>query len=166
MGEAVEVALATKFSASTGDLTVRLSNASDLEALVELFDGYRVFYGQASDVERARGFVSERIAKRESVILVAQRGGALIGFTQLYPSFTSVGTGRTWILNDLFVQPTVRRAGVGRALVLAASELTRRAKATAVSLSTAITNTSAQALYEALGFQRDTAFYHYRLPVS
>ncbi|MDB4976528.1 MAG: hypothetical protein JWN48_4869 [Myxococcaceae bacterium] len=167
MGEAVWQALQSALSAHAGDLTVRIAGPSDTEALSELFDAYRVFYGQQSDRERARRFLSEREALRESVVLVAEAtDGCLLGFTQLYPSFTSVGTARIWILNDMFVAAEARRKGLARALVGAAAELARRTEASALALSTAETNQPAQALYESLGFVRDNVFRQYRLSLD
>ena len=40
-----------------------------------------------------------------------------LGFMQLYPSFSSVSLKRLWVLNDLFVRPSVRRGGVARRLL-------------------------------------------------
>jgi ribosomal protein S18 acetylase RimI-like enzyme len=104
---------------------------------------------------------------QESVMLVAQDEVAfLCGFAQLYPSFTSAGMARIWVLNDLYVRREHRRRGVGRALVTATIEIAKNAGAAAVSLATEETNTVAQPLYESLGFKRDTAFRHYRLKVD
>ena len=52
--------------------------------IAPLFDAYRRFYGQVDD-PRARSFLEERLARRESVVFVARLRGAAIGFTQLYP---------------------------------------------------------------------------------
>ena len=92
--------------------TVQRATIADLDALVPLFDGYRVFYAQPSDPALARRFLDERLRRDESVILIARddgdESGAALGFTQLYPMFSSVRAARTWILNDLFVAPAAR----------------------------------------------------------
>ena len=92
-------------------------------ALAALFDGYRVFYGQPSDPVRAGAFLRERLERGDSHLLMATdaRGGAL-GFVQLYPSFTSVGTAPIEILNDLFVDQAARGVGVARALLRRAAD--------------------------------------------
>jgi ribosomal protein S18 acetylase RimI-like enzyme len=136
----------------------------DLEALAALFDGYRQFYGQPADLARARSFLEERSRQRESLILLARNGqGEGIGFTQLYPLFSSVRTVRTYLLNDLFVSPNARRQGVAAALLNAAAEEARSLGAASLSLSTALDNAAAQALYESLGWQRDREFCEYGL---
>ncbi|HEY8807023.1 MAG TPA: GNAT family N-acetyltransferase, partial [Candidatus Limnocylindria bacterium] len=96
--------------------TVR-AELDDLDALVPLFDGYRQFYAQESDVEPARTFLAERMKRGESVIFLAIVDGEIAGFTQLYPSFSSVSMKRLWVLNDLFVAPAARTSGAGRALL-------------------------------------------------
>ena len=110
----------------------------DLDVLVPLFDGYRQFYRQASDPARARAFLAERLAQRQSLVLLAHDDeGAGVGFTQLYPLFSSVRTVRTYLLNDLFVAPHVRRHGVAKALLTAAAEHARALGAASLSLQTA-----------------------------
>lgn len=145
-----------------------------LDALVPLFDGYRCFYEQSSDPERARGFLEDRLRAEDSVILLAVPGSSedapgaqgtpdapADGFTQLYPLFTSVGTQRTWLLNDLFVAPHARRRGVARELMEAALDFGRKDGAKAVELATQKGNLQAKALYEQLGFRLEEEFDHY-----
>ena len=143
---------------------VRQATIHDLDALAPLFDGYRRFYGQPGDPEGARGFLAERFAHHQSLLLLA-RGEAdeAMGFTQLYPLFSSVRMARIYLLNDLYVAPSARRQGVGRALLRAAADQARALGAVRLTLSTALDNAPAQALYESLGWQRDRAFCEYAL---
>lgn len=128
----------------------------DLDQLVPLFDAYRQFYGQQSDVIVARQFLNDRLMRNESVVLVAENGGrAAIGFVQLYPTFSSIFAGPMYVLSDLFVTPEVSRRGVGTLLLKSAVETARATGAVRLELATAITNVSAQRLYESLGWQRD-----------
>lgn len=55
--------------------------------------------------------------------------------------------------------------GIGTGLLDAAADYARAAGVSSLQLSTAVTNTTAQALYEANGWVRDTAFYTYDLSV-
>ena len=144
-------------------MRVRQATVEDLNLLVPLFDAYRRFYGQSSEPERARQFLLDRFAHNQSVIFVAFEGDAAIGFTQLYPSFSSVSMARIFILNDLFVAPEARGCGAGSALLESASEYGRRVGALRLVLSTGVGNTTAQSLYERLGWKRDTAFCVYQL---
>ncbi|WP_266181182.1 GNAT family N-acetyltransferase [Dyella humicola] len=146
--------------------TVRQATIHDLDIVVPLFDGYRQFYGKPGDLELARRFLHERLQYQDSVVLLAiDEEGRGIGFTQLYPLFSSVRAARTYLLNDLFVVPVARRAGVAVALMREAGDFARAMGAVAMSLSTAHTNTSAQRLYESLGWKRDEHFREYNLPL-
>ncbi len=128
-----------------------------LDLLAGLFDGYRQFYGRAPDQPAARRFLEARLRGRESVVLLAVRDDAPetgVGFVQLYPSFSSVSMQPIWILNDLFVAPEARRAGVARSLLGAAYDLARSTGAARVRLSTAKDNEAARALYLASGYRK------------
>jgi RimJ/RimL family protein N-acetyltransferase len=142
-------------------ITVHKADTRHLELLLPLFDGYRQFYKQVSNLEGAEAFLTERIMKQESVIFVALVGNKGAGFTQLYPSFSSVTMQRQWILNDLFVDPEFRKFGVADAIMRAAEEFSYADNAKGLVLSTAVDNLPAQALYEKRGWKRDEAFYTY-----
>ncbi|MFD2673074.1 GNAT family N-acetyltransferase [Marinicrinis sediminis] len=83
------------------------------------------------------------------------------GFTQLYPSFSSVSMRKTWVLNDLYVDPDHRGCGVAAQLIEHVKQFAHETRAVRVSLSTAINNETAQRLYERTGFQKDQQFFHY-----
>ena len=143
-------------------LTTREARQGDLAAVASLFDQYRQFYEQAPDAALALQFITERFANKESVLLVAQDdAGALVGFCQLYPSFCSVEAKPIYVLYDLFVAPSARKSGAGRALMLAAEARARQDGKARMDLTTAKTNHSAQALYESLGWVRDEVFFAY-----
>src|SRR5260370_39670802 len=145
---------------------VRQPTVEDLNLLVPLFDAYRQFYRQPSEPERARRFLLERFEHSQSVIFLSLEGAAAIGFTQLYPSFSSGAMARIFILNDLFVTPEARGRGAGSALLRAAAEYARRVGAARLVLSTEVTNATAQSVYERLGWKRDNAFCVYQLAVG
>jgi ribosomal protein S18 acetylase RimI-like enzyme len=144
-------------------MEIFLVGVEQIEALSVLFDQYRVFYEQSSDIEAARTFLRERFQNRDSVIFAACEYGQIVGFTQLYPSFSSVSMKRVWILNDLFVVATHRRKGIARLLMETAKQYAQETEAVRIVLSTKISNTLAQALYESLGYAKDEEFYHYSL---
>ena len=138
----------------------------DIETVAPLFDAYRQFYQQPSDLDGARAFLTERLERGESVIFLALLDdGTPAGFTQLYPIFSSTSMQRAWLLNDIFVAPAARRAGVGRALLERAHAFARATNSKELMLQTAVDNLPAQRLYESLGWQRDNDFYVYMLTV-
>jgi ribosomal protein S18 acetylase RimI-like enzyme len=136
-------------------LRTRRAALQDIEAVAPLFDAYRGFYGQPSDLPRARDWLRARMGAGESVVLLAERDGAALGFVQLYPMFSSVGTARTWILNDLYVDADARRGGVARALLDAAAAFARADGARSIVLETTRDNAPARALYRNAGWNED-----------
>lgn len=148
------------------DTVVLRADSSHLERLLPLFTGYRRFYEQTPDDEADRAFLAARLRLKDSVIFLAQNddhAGEASGFVQLYPSFDSVAAGPIWILHDLYVAEDCRRCGTGRLLMNAARDFCRTTGAVRVDLATAVTNNTAKALYESLGYERDDEFHHYSL---
>jgi len=145
-------------------IAIRQATIHDLDAIVPLFDAYRQFYKRPADPQRAREFLAERFRHHESIVFLAfDAGGAAVGFTQLYPLFSSVSATRKYLLNDLYVVPQARRSGAARGLIEAATHFARANGAASMSLSTAVDNAAAQRLYESLGWERDTSYYEYNL---
>ncbi|ART63458.1 GNAT family N-acetyltransferase [Kushneria marisflavi] len=144
---------------------VRTATLSDLDALTTLLDGYRVFYQQQSDEAACRGFLQERLERGDSYLLVHDAGHGPDAFVQLYPVLSTVSLAPRWLLNDLFVAPTVRGRGIGRALMQAAANLAREHGVASLTLSTQIHNHAAKALYESLGWEKNEAFDTYLLSV-
>lgn len=144
--------------------------ARHLSLLVSVFDDYRRFYGQPSDPTSARQFLADRLERRDSVIFFASQGSGsrqvALGFTQLYPSWSSVWMRRIWILNDMFVTPHARRQGIAKRLMERAVQLAVETRARGLALATAHDNTPAKTLYEAVGFRPDEQFQYYFLEVG
>ena len=145
---------------------IRQATLADIDALAPLFDAYRRFYEQPGDIALASAFLHERLERGESTLLVAEADGQLLGFCQLYPTWCSVAAARIFVLYDLFVDPDVRRGGVGRTLMRAARDFGRAAGAARLDLTTARTNARAQALYESEGWQRDDVYLTYNLSLA
>lgn len=132
----------------------------DLPHIAPLFDQYRVFYDQESDINAAQQFLSELFSKRENVLFLAFENEKAVGFTQLYKTFSSVSMEPFFILNDLFVEPTHRKSGIGELLLKEAKKHCISKGYKGLALETAIDN-PAQKLYERLGWKKDEGFLHY-----
>jgi ribosomal protein S18 acetylase RimI-like enzyme len=151
----------------TDTIAVRAATLRDLDALVPLFEGYRAFYRCSPREAAAREFLRDRLSRSDSVILVAcDAGGVLMGFVQLYPTFSSLQMARALILNDLYVAKERRGGGVARALMSAARVFAESSGAVSLSLETATDNASARALYESLGYHLERDFLHYTLDTA
>lgn len=142
------------------------ADITDAEDVADLFDQYRQFYEKAPDAVLTRQFITERMKNQQSIILVAENDEKIVGFCQMYPTFCSVEAAPIMVLYDLFVSPQARKIGAGRELMLAAKDYAKQNGFTRLDLSTAKTNVHAQALYESLGWQKDSQFHYYSLKVD
>ena len=149
------------------------AGVEDVDTVVPLFDAYRQFYKLPANEEAARRYLHARLLKEEAVIFVAleesgaaRRGGrAALGFTLLYPTWSSLSLLPWWNLNDLYVVPEARKRGVARALMAQAQQLAEETGAAGLGLETAKNNYPAQQLYEQLGWKRDEEFFRYEIHV-
>ena len=157
-------------------MKIERATFNHLSDVANLFNDYRVFYRQPSDVKSSEAFIQERLWKEDSVILVATTGDSgwesgygdndnenvLLGFAQLYPSFSSVSMKRLYVLNDLYVCADARKQGIGTALLQHAQSFAAdESECKGLVLATAKDNVAAQRLYEQVGFERDEVFFHY-----
>jgi len=141
-------------------MTIRRAKKKDIGDLSVLFDKYRIFYKQKPDVENARSFLKKRMKRKESVIFVAEERDELIGFTQLFPIFSSVSMKRTWLLNDLYVNERSRGIGAATKLLDAAKEFGAETNSKWLLLQTAADNFTAQKVYEKNGWIKETDFFY------
>ena len=146
--------------------TIRRATIDDVGTIAPLFDHYRMFYQQPSDPALAQRFIGERLQRGESVIFLAEVGGKVVGFTQLFPSFSSVRAARAFVLNDLYVDVAARRLGVARALLQTAADFARADGAIRLELETDPDNRSAQALYRHMGWELYEGTLRFRLSLK
>ncbi|MDQ0973752.1 ribosomal protein S18 acetylase RimI-like enzyme [Neobacillus niacini] len=142
-------------------MSIQKATLNELNFLTELFDSYRVFYKQDSDIEGARAFLKERLINEDSVVFIAYDESSPVGFVQLYPTFSSVGMKKSWILNDLYVNASARKKGFGEKLIKKAIEFAEETGAKGVSLETGHDNVTAQRLYEKIGFKKESNYFYY-----
>ncbi len=141
--------------------SARTASRSDLDELSELFDLYRKFYGLTSDLVSAKRFLEDRLLHKDSILLVAEAEQSLIGFAQLYPSFSSLSMKRDFILNDLYVREEERRFGVAKKLLEEVIATVKKLGGKGIGLETAPNNRPARHLYESFGFKLSEDFLHY-----
>lgn len=140
-----------------------------LDLITPLFVKYREFYGELPFPESSRKFLEKRLSRKESVIYLAfpdDDDTRLLGFCQLYPSFSSLSLKRVWILNDIYVAEDARRQLVADRLLQTAKKMARETNAVRMRVSTSSNNEVAQKVYESIGFHEDTEFKNYILPIN
>jgi ribosomal protein S18 acetylase RimI-like enzyme len=138
------------------------ANASDLPELHALVEKYRAFYKQAES-DKTLSYLEQRIANDEAIVFIARVNGAAVGFTLLYPTFSTVSLSNIWLLNDLYVDESARGNGIASELMDVAELAAKSAGATRVFLRTANDNLPAQSLYEGRNWVKDEVFRRYDL---
>jgi GNAT superfamily N-acetyltransferase len=141
-------------------MEIRNATLSDIELVTPLFNSYRMFYGQPTDIDASRTFLKKRFLNNETVIFLALEKDMAVGFTQLYKTFSSVSLQPFYILNDLFVSQESRKKGIGEALLNHAKSFCQKQGYKGLALETA-TDNPAKNLYERLGWQKDDDYFHF-----
>jgi GNAT superfamily N-acetyltransferase len=139
----------------------RLTADDALEGAAQLFDQYRQFYQQPSDLAACRTWLAMRLRAGQSAVFLATLAGRPAGFMQLYPGFCSIELAPIWTLYDLFTAPAARGQGVASRLLDAAADFGRREGAAYLQLATAHDNFTAQRLYARHGWVHDTVYRTY-----
>jgi len=137
-------------------IEIKEASIDQLKDLVSVFEAYRVWYRKEANSPQATKFLGDRIKNKESVIYLAMENDQVLGFTQLYPLFSSTRMKRLWLLNDLFVYPEHRGKGISKKLINAAKDLCRNTEGCAVMLETEMNNVIGNKLYPATGFEMNT----------
>ncbi|WP_244095125.1 GNAT family N-acetyltransferase [Pedobacter alluvionis] len=153
------------------NITIKQIGLTEAHFVVGLFNQYRMFYNQFSDIGMAKAFIDERLQHNESIIFLAvdQDTEQPVGFTQLYPKYSSVRLIKNWILNDLYVNEAYRKQGIGEKLIKTAMDFAKANGSTFVQLETAVDNYTAQHLYENIGFVKqanDEDFFLYKIVLN
>ncbi len=139
-----------------------------LDLLNPLFVKYREFYGELPFPDSSRKFLEKRLRRKESVIYLALADDddtKILGFCQLYPSFSSLSLKRVWILNDIYVAEDARRQLVADRLLQTAKKMAKETNAVRMRVSTSAGNEVAKKVYESIGFREDSEFINYILPI-
>lgn len=140
---------------------IEIATLAHLNEFAELFDQYRVFYRQATDVEKGKSFLKERITNDESVTFLIKAEGKFVGFAQLYPLFHYKALQRQWLLSDLFVDPDFRGLGLSIALIDRCKAYCEETDACGLLLETEKTNDIGNQLYPKCGFELDQDHNYY-----
>jgi GNAT superfamily N-acetyltransferase len=143
-------------------MTIRKAVQEDITPLAVLFDEYRIFYQQESNLASALEFLAERMKNEDSEIYVVEpEKKILAGFVQLYPLFSSTRLKRLWLLNDLYVNPAYRGKGLSLSLIDQAKQLAKRTQSAGLLLETAKSNVIGSKLYPRAEFVLDQDHHFY-----
>lgn len=142
---------------------IQKASLENLEETAELFNLYRIFYRQQSDLEKAKAFLRERFLNSESDIFLVFVNGKAVGFAQLYKLFHYTKLRMQWLLSDLFVHPDYRGQGLSVALIDRSKQWCEETGACGLMLETEKSNDIGNNLYPRCGFKYDGLhnYYHW-----
>ena len=138
--------------------TLETVAAGDLGDLLPLMRGYCDFYGVAPSDDDLLAMSRRLIVDPdlEGVQLLARDdGGRAVGFATIFWTWSTLSASRIGVMNDLFVDPSMRGTGVAEALIRECAERCRARGAASLGWQTAKDNRRAQALYERVGAVRE-----------
>jgi GNAT superfamily N-acetyltransferase len=138
----------------------------EIEALAEIFDQYRAHYGEASDASRSARWLYENLRTSRLRVFVAEESGRLVGFAITMEVPASLRLTHFWQIRDLFVLPTHRRRGVGRALLASVREAAIASGALRLVLQTEDDNDPALRLYADSGYAPIRGYCSMKLPLG
>ena len=148
------------------NLIIKEAVIADAEKIGEVFDLYRQFYKKAPDKTLSVEYIKQRLSNKESTIFFVEVNNICMGIVQLYITFDSLELAKKIVLYDLFVKSEYRKKGIGRMLMNASKNFAEKNNISGIELSTAISNGTAQNLYESLGYERDLEYYNYYLSIK
>jgi GNAT superfamily N-acetyltransferase len=146
-------------------LTIRAIEEKDKDQWLKLWAGYLEFYKSTISSEQTE-LTWKRLINNELKMFgfVAESEEGVIGFTHcLFRPSTWTETDYCY-LEDLFVDPSIRGKGVGRALMNKVVELAKEKNSKRVYWTTQEFNKTARVLYDSI--TPVSEFVQYRLPIT
>lgn len=135
-------------------IACRPATRDDLAAVMRLVAGLAAYHGDTAP-DDADVFAADIFGPAPWVrILVAEQGGALVGYAGLCRLYRLHFAQRVMELHHLFVEEPQRGAGVGRALVAASLDAARALGCVTLVVGTNTDNPRAQRYYESFSFTR------------
>lgn len=136
-------------------ISIRRATAGDLDALVallaELFSIEADFRPDAA--RQRRGLALLLAAPAESLVLVAEREGAVVGMVTVQLVVSTAEGGLSALVEDMVVAAGARRGGIGRLLLEGAEGWARGRGASRLQLLADRENAAALRFYERMGWR-------------
>lgn len=146
-------------------ITVRPLKAEDKSRWLELWNGYLTFYETSLSDEQTELTWNRLMDSDYGVFgLMAEKDGAMVGITHFMFRPSTWAPKDYCYLEDLFVDPTVRGGGAGRALINRVIEVAKEHGAGRVYWTTKESNAQARILYDS--FIKVSEFVQYRFPLN
>jgi GNAT superfamily N-acetyltransferase len=144
---------------------VRAAGPRDVPLLLELFTELAEYEQLEHELRATEELLGEALfgERAAAEALIAERGSQVAGYALFYPTFSSfLATHGVW-LEDLFVRPAHRRAGVGKALLAAVAARVRERGGERLEWAALDWNELALGFYRGIGAQTMNQWITHRL---
>jgi GNAT superfamily N-acetyltransferase len=143
---------ASSFAAPSG-IAIERASPSDLRALLPLVDAFQREEGYAAGDDALRRSVSELLSDSlRGSVLIARENERALGYAALCFGYSIEFHGRDAFVDELYVVPEKRGAGLGRALLRALETEARSCGVVQLHLEVKLGNAAARRLYIAENF--------------
>lgn len=139
---------------------------TQIEQLAEIFDLYRTHYGEPADARGAASWLEANIGRGGLRAFLAEANDSVVGFAVTMAVPASLRLAHLWLIRDLFVLPTHRRRGVGRALLAVVRTAATASGALRLVVQTEEENDAALGLYADSGYELIEGFRSLTLPLG
>jgi GNAT superfamily N-acetyltransferase len=146
--------------------TLTAPTQNEIEALAEIFDQYRADYDEASDAARSVCWLDKNLSTSRLRAFVGEDSGRFVGFALTIEVPASLRLAHFWQIRDLFVLPTHRRLGVGRALLASVRAAAIESGALRLVLQTEDENDPALRVYAESGYALIKGYRSLVLPLG
>ncbi|PWN34612.1 acyl-CoA N-acyltransferase [Meira miltonrushii] len=144
-------------------VTIRRVKKEDEEAWTNLWEQYNVFYKRTIPIEVTKKtferLCDENVRMYGAVAVDNSSQQQIVGFVTWYPHANTSSIEEVVYLNDLFVDPTIRNKGAGRALIEHVADHAKTIPAHHVYWLTQHFNHRAQLLYTKVANKSDYVHY-------
>jgi GNAT superfamily N-acetyltransferase len=138
------------------ELSIRAARPQDVGLLLELLRELAEYEKLANELRATEELMHEALfgERPAAEALIAELGGETAGYAVFFPTFsTFLAIQGVW-LEDIYVRPAHRKAGVGRALIAAVAARTRERGGERLEWSALNWNELALGFYGSLGARR------------
>jgi GNAT superfamily N-acetyltransferase len=150
----------------SNDTIIRQATENDLDGLLDLYTHLNPNDAPLPPRARVIDLWQEIVANPMLTYFVAEQGGRLVSSCNLtvIPNLTR-GARPFGVIENVITHPDFRRQGVAKAILERAIETARQANCYKVMLMSGTSRQGAHALYEKVGFSKDTKLgFDLRLP--
>ena len=146
-------------------VVVRPARAQDVPLLLALFRELAEYEHLEDELRATEELLGEALfgARPAAAALIAEHRGEPAGYALFYPTFSSFLAIQGVWLEDLFVRPAHRRAGIGRALLAAVAARVRERGGERLEWAALDWNELALGFYRGIGAERMDEWITHRL---